>query len=345
MCIRRTISLLIVGLLFAANLHLSDAQVGVLYGTMGDNLPAPKDVIGGLLVSNNITRVRLLEPNKEALTALKGKNIEVLLGYPNEPILTPDPKLIEQWVAANVKAYVPDVKITHIVVGTDMSRNSDHNKYSFTVFQVMELIHNSLQKQGIKDVKITTACDPSIMMQLNANPAPSTSQLWNESATFLKDVLKFISDNGAPLFVNMHPYYEFVRHQKEVKLDFALFTAKGNCLTDGKMGYQNKFDAMLDAFYTILEKEGYPEMEVIVAETGWPSAGGAGATLKNQKTYITNLLQHLKKGTPKRPNKPIQVYINLLDENQRGRPEIEKHFGLFTADQKPKFPVVFNPSA
>ncbi|KAK9664403.1 hypothetical protein RND81_14G039200 [Saponaria officinalis] len=343
MAFHKMISFLVVGILVAANLHLSDAHVGVLYGTMGDNLPAPKEVVCGLLASNNITRVRLLEPNKEVLTALKGKNVEVLLGFPNQDIFTTttDP-LFDQWVSVNVKPYVPDVKIKYIVLGTDLSRNSDHNKYTFGAFPVMQGIHKSLQKQGIKDVKVTTSCDPSIIMQNGPNPAPSTVKMWNESATFLKDVLKFISENGAPLFVNMHPYYELIKHPNEVKLDFALFNATGNVLTDGKLGYQNKFDAMLDSFYTALEKEGYPEMDVIISETGWPSAGGVAATPENQKMYITNLVQHLSKGTPKRPNKPIQVYLNLFDENRRGRPEIEKHFGVFTADQQPKFPVHFN---
>jgi len=343
----KTISLVLVCLIFAANLHLSDAQIGVCYGARGDNLPAPKDVVG-LLTSNKISKLRLKEPNNIVLEGLRGTNIEVLLDMPKIELIPMNDNypLAEKWVATNVKPYVPDVKIKSIVLGTDVSSNNDNSAVTFVFLNVTRPIQKALDKFGIKDIKLTTALDPSVFMDLGGNPAPSTEQLLPETEVFLvkNHTLSHLKQTGAPLLVNIYPYFEHAKRQSEITPAFALFTSKGNVLTDGKLKYQNKFDAMLDSFYTTLEKLGFPEIEIIVGQTGWPSAGGVGATLENEKTYITNLIEHVKKGTPKRPNKAIQVYLDLFDENRYG-PQVERHLGLFTADSKIKFPVSFNPSS
>jgi len=82
--------------------------------------------------------------------------------------------------------------------------------------------------------------------------------------------------------------------------------------------------AQVDAIYSALSALGYPNLEVIVSETGWPSIGDAdetGATLQNAQTYNGNLFQLLaqNKGTPLKPNVVLQAYL----------------FALFNEDMKP----------
>ncbi|XP_074320509.1 glucan endo-1,3-beta-glucosidase, basic-like [Silene latifolia] len=340
----KMISLLLVGLLFAANFNLSEAHIGVTYGTAGNNLPAPEEVVA-LLEEHKISRVRLLEPNKEFLTALKGKDIEVMLGMTNNVVNSFNGSQLEtdKWVEEHVKAYVPDVKIKYIVVGNEVSRNNDLFNVSFSAELVVNQTLIALQDLGLKDIKVTISCDRSVLEQLDPNPVPSTADFWLFTGQFLDPILKILNETGAPFMTSVYPYYEHIKFPNEINSEFALLSSTCSGLTDGKYCYQNKFDVMLDAYYVTLEKRGYPNMEIIVSETGWPSDGGLDATLKNEKTYITNLLKHVRKGTgtPRRPSKPIQVYLNLLDENNRGSPEIEKHFGVFTSDGKIKFPVKF----
>ncbi|KAH0725528.1 hypothetical protein KY284_001393 [Solanum tuberosum] len=80
-------AILLLGLLLVAtSIDTTGAEsVGVCYGMLGNNLPSHNDVIQ-LYKSRNIKRLRLYEPNHEVLQALRGSNIEVMLGIPNSDV-------------------------------------------------------------------------------------------------------------------------------------------------------------------------------------------------------------------------------------------------------------------
>ena len=68
----------------------------------------------------------------------------------------------------------------------------------------------------------------------------------------------------------------------------------GKMVRDGLLAYTNVFDAMVDSVCSGLEKSNGSSLDVVVSETGWPTAGGAN--IKNAVTHNNNLIMGLQKG-------------------------------------------------
>lgn len=83
---------------------------------------------------------------------------------------------------------------------------------------------------------------------------------------------------------------------------------------------------------------GFKEIEIVVAETGWPYKGDpneSGTSVENAKAYNGNLINHLRSnvGTPLMPGKSVDTYIfALYDENLKPGPGSERAFGLYKQD-------------
>ncbi|KAF9592486.1 hypothetical protein IFM89_015057 [Coptis chinensis] len=228
-------TMLLLGLLFAS-LTLTGAQtIGVCYGRDANNLPSPQQVVA-LYRARSIGRMRIYDPNQEVLQALRGSNIELILGVPN----------------------------------TDLQ----HTR--------------------------------------------------------------------APILVNIYPYFSHIS-TPTISLSYALFTNPSTEFTDSgnNLPYQNLFDAQLDSFYSALERASGSTLEIVVSESGWPSAGGTATTIDNARTYNQNLIQHASRGSPKRPGRPIEIYLFAMFNENLKNPEFERNFGLFFPNQQPVYPINF----
>lgn len=144
--------------------------------------------------------------------------------------------------------------------------------------------------------------------------------------------------------VNPYPFFGITTDRPET-LNYALFKPNGGVF-DAVTGlnYTNMFDAQMDAVFSAMKKLGYEDVELVVGETGWPSAGDPnqpGVGLENAASYNGNLIKHVNsgKGTPLMPNRTFETYIfSLFNENLK--PTVsEQNYGLFKPDLTPVYDV------
>ncbi|KAK9170484.1 hypothetical protein Syun_002624 [Stephania yunnanensis] len=143
--------------------------------------------------------------------------------------------------------------------------------------------------------------------------------------------------------INPYPYFGGVRNQT---LAYALFKPNPGFYDEAsRITYTNMFDAQLDATYTAMRKLGFGDVEIVVAETGWPSVGDADqpfVNLENAVAYNGNLVKHVNSGlgTPLMPNRTFETFIfSLFNEDLKPGPTAERNFGLFRPDFTPVYDV------
>ncbi|WJX44979.1 hypothetical protein P8452_31900 [Trifolium repens] len=327
--------LLFIGVLVSSiALQFTGAQsVGVCYGGNGNNLPTKQAVVD-LYKSKGIGKIRLYNPEEGVLQALRGSTIEVILGVPNDALnsLT-NAQAATDWVNKYVKAY-SNVKIKYISVGNEVHPGSAEANSILSALQNIQKAISAANLQG--QIKVSTAIDTTLI----GKSYPPSDGVFSDSASgYIRPIVNFLVSNGSPLLANVYPYFSYVNNQQSIGLDYALFTKQGK----NEVGYQNLFDALLDSIYAALEKVGGSNVKIVVSESGWPSEGGTAASVGNAQTYYGNLINHVKGGTPKRPNGPIETYLfAMFDENQKTGDEIERHFGLFRPDKSQKYQISFN---
>ncbi|XP_057500301.1 glucan endo-1,3-beta-glucosidase-like [Actinidia eriantha] len=335
--------LLLAALLLIVLLLPTDVQgIGVCNGQLGNDLPSDAEVVA-LYKANGIRGMRMYAPNPSALDALRGSDIEFVLDVPNQdlPALASNPNEAAQWIQNNVRNYFPDVKFRYISVGNEVNPNDEGGtaQYVQFVLPAMRNVYDAIAAAGLQDqIKVSTAT----FMALVSNSFPPSNGVFGNAA-FMNPIINFLVTTNAPLLANIYPYFGYIDNKSNIGREYALFTSSGVVVQDGEFGYQNLFDAMLDAMYSAVEKAGGNAVEIVVSETGWPSDGGDEATTDNAATYYRNVINHVKSGTPKRLGKAIETYLfAMFDENEKGGRQSERHFGLFTPNQQSKYQLSFN---
>ncbi|KAG0487893.1 hypothetical protein HPP92_006704 [Vanilla planifolia] len=234
------------------------------------------------------------------------------------------------WVNANIIPF-PDVAIRYIAVGNELISG---NLAQF-VLPAMQNIQNALNAANLQNkIKVSTSVSTGV---LGVSYPPSAGAFTDDARKYLQPIAGFLAGTGAPLLANIYPYFSYIGNAGQIPIEYALFTSAGPVVTDGNLQYQNLFDAILDCFYSALEKVGAGGVRVVVSESGWPSDGGQAALPQNAQTYVQNLIGHVVNGTPKRPG-GIETYIFAVFDEDRKQPQgTENHYGLFYPSMQPKY--------
>ncbi|KAL7616229.1 hypothetical protein Lser_V15G02928 [Lactuca serriola] len=318
-------------------------QIGVCNGRLGDNLPSEEETVN-FYQRNGITRMRIYDPNPATLRALQRTNIELILDVPNIELesLT-NPSNARTWVQNHIQNY-PEVNFRYIAVGNEVDPNpmKYNSRFVDFVLPAMRNVHRAIVDARLDNqIKVSTATYSALL----ANTYPPSEGVFHLNAiNFTKPIIAFLAQNNLPMLANIYPYFA-CRGSADVNLQYSLFTS-GPLVPDKDLMYSNLFDAMYDAHYAAQARLGGENVEIVVSESGWPSAGHRVATPQNAGTYYRKLIEHVKegKGTPARPGRYIEVYLfAMFDENLKDLDgdDGERNFGLFKPDEGSKYQLGF----
>ncbi|CAD6342601.1 unnamed protein product [Miscanthus lutarioriparius] len=205
--------------------------IGVCYGVNGDNLPSASDVVQ-LYRSNGINQMRIYFPDTNALNALSGSNIGVIMDVPNSALssLASDPS-----AAATSPAGTPTASSRHEErqLRAGQRRAGEHQG-----------VHGGAERRH--------AGVPAVAGQLLAGVHGTHRAV--------------PAEHGAPLLCNVYPYFSYTGNEAQIDLSYALFTSPGTVVQDGGNAYQNLFDALVDTFVSALENAGAGNVGVVVSE-------------------------------------------------------------------------------
>ncbi|KAG2580136.1 hypothetical protein PVAP13_6NG318900 [Panicum virgatum] len=287
--------------------------LGVNYGTVADDLPSAARSVQ-LLRAAGAGAVKIYDANPGILRALAGTGLPVAIMVPNAaiPSLASSRAAAEDWVAANLAPHSPATRVMYLLVG------------------------NEVLSDGAAAGSTTTLA----MGALSASYPPSAGAFRDDVAgDVIRPLLRFLKATRSFYFVDAYPYFAWAANRDAISLDYALFQgAASSHYVDPGTGhtYTNLLDQMLDAVVAAMGKLGYGDVKLAVAETGWPSAGGAGANVRNAATYNRNLAARMSKnpGTPARPGAKMPVFLfSLYNEDQKPGAGTERHWGLYYPNQ------------
>ncbi|KAL9264336.1 putative glucan endo-1,3-beta-glucosidase BG5 [Drosera capensis] len=310
--------------------------IGVCYGLNGRSLPSPIEVVSKYK-KHSVGKMRIYEPNRDVLNALRGSDIDLTLGVRNQdiPFLATNFASADWWFQSNVEPYLKDINIPYITVGNEVVPG----QFSESLVPAMQNLQTVLRARNLMDIVTTTVVHAAV---LSDSYPPSAAHFSTSSNETMNMVARFLSSQGAPLLINIYPYLAFASDPWNIDLNYALFNTNGTAIQDGNLSYRNLFDAMVDSYIWAMEKIGVTNVDVVISESGWPHSGNGDLTTQElAATYNRNFIQHVTNGgTPKRPYSYVEGFLfSMFDEDQK--PDgVEQNWGLFKTDMQPNYDLL-----
>lgn len=334
--------LLLLGFLLLVHVPSAAPQsfIGINYGDVADNLPPPAST-ARLLKSTTIGKVRLYRTDPAVVSAFAGTGISLLLGAANGdiPNFASSPSAAAAWVASHLPASSSPA-INGISVGNEVLF-ADDATLAAQLVPALQNVYDALPPNS--SIKVSTV---NAMDVLASSDPPSSGAFKPALAAALDPLLAFLSKTGSPFLVNPYPYFAYQDDPRPDTLAFCLFQPNAGRPDAGSgLTYTSMFDAQVDAVRAALDAKGYKDVEIVVAETGWPHSGGAdeaGASVENARAFVSGLVSHLRSlvGTPRMPGKSVDTYLfAVYDEDLKPGKASEKSFGLFQTTLTETYPT------
>ncbi|XP_072983065.1 glucan endo-1,3-beta-glucosidase 8-like isoform X1 [Typha latifolia] len=306
----------------------------------------PKTVVQ-MLKANGIGKVKLFDADSWTVSALAGTGMEVMLAIPNDQLARMSSRYgnAQKWVKENVTKhdFNGGVNIKYVAVGNEPFLQSYNGSFLHTTLPALKNIQKALDEAGVGNrIKAVVPLNADVYSSPTNNPVPSAGDFRSDIHGLMLQIVHFLHDNNSPFVVNIYPFLSLYQNP-DFPFDFAFFDGTGRTITDRNVSYSNVFDANHDTLVWSLRKAGVPDMKIIVGEVGWPTDGDKRANPANAKRFYDGFLKKMaqKTGTPLKPGKMDVYLFGLIDEDMKSvlPGNFERHWGIFTYDGRPKFPM------
>ncbi|KAF7830209.1 glucan endo-1,3-beta-glucosidase 5 [Senna tora] len=335
--------LILAPLFFTVVLMGFASGIGVNWGTQSTH-PLGASTVVKMLKDNGIQKVKLFDADPSILDALKKSGIQVMVGIPNDMLYTlaNSMQAAEKWVAKNVSSHMSSsggVDIRYVAVGNEPFLSTYNGTFEATTLPALQNIQIALTKAKLNNrVKVTVPLNADVYQ--SSSDKPSDGDFRTDIHDLMIQIVKFLNDNGASFTVNIYPFISLY-NDPNFPVDYAFFNGYQSSINDNGRVYDNVFDANHDTLVWALQKNGYPNLPIIVGEIGWPTDGDRNANLQYAQRFNQGFMSRYLagKGTPMRPG-PLDAYLfSWIDEDFKSiQPgNFERHWGLFYYDGQPKY--------
>ncbi|MCP4327805.1 MAG: hypothetical protein GY791_05140 [Alphaproteobacteria bacterium] len=314
--------------------------VGVNFSNSFQSTPIDPVRAAKQIASVGVKTVKMFNYTQtEFLDAARASGLRVLTAVPNDGLAA----LAKGDTAPVIKATQPYADIVAaICVGNEPLGAWHKGKYTQALVPAVTNLAKALEAARL-DVKVTVPFNYAIMGQ---SYPPSQGVLKGDLTAIITQVCTVLRSTGSAFLINIYPYLDWLNNRDQIPLDYCLFTAgPDHWVHDGDLVYKNIFAASYDALTIALGRIGFDDLEVVVGECGWPTAGDVNATAANAGTFNQNLINHCGDPQPTpRHFGPISCFVfEMYDEDRKptGPGAFEHYWGVYTAAGGAKYPITW----
>ncbi|GFP90916.1 glucan endo-1 3-beta-glucosidase 8 [Phtheirospermum japonicum] len=320
---------------------VANGAIGITWGRQSVQRLVPSMVVD-LMLQNGVQNARIYSSQTDILQAFSGSGINLTVGIFNISLIKTDEQAL-LWVQKKVIEYYATVDIRRVIIGNYIFKNSLNNVEARSdAIRTLDKVQNALNKAGYGDVKATLTHAPQVLTDNLTRPSEA------EFKTGLMDdmnrVLNILKTNNSPFLIQIFPALFVLRNNMDPTFAFPDNNNPASFVKDVNGAvYTNAFDFMYDSFVWALEKAGAGDLELVVDQVCWPTDGFPGGNSSAAERFFRALLPRVasNQGTPKRPGRPIDIYVHSLSDETR-MPLSEpwgRHWGIYRSNGEPKYKI------
>ncbi|KAF5177308.1 Glucan endo-1,3-beta-glucosidase protein [Thalictrum thalictroides] len=307
-------------------------------------LAIPNDMLAEMSGDNGVAAAYWVKENVTQYTYNSAVNISITFVYAIDCLLFVLKNQFQYRISCPIGFLSKLYRVSwYVAVGNEPFHETHNGIYFNVTLPALRNIQNALNDAGLgSKIKATVPFNADVYFSPDWNPVPSGGDFRPDIRDLIIQLVQYLSENGSPFTINIYPFLSLYRNENFPK-EFAFFDGANMPVQDGDAKYTNLFDAYLDTLLWALRRAGYPNMQIIVGEIGWPTDGDKHANVAYAKRFNEGLIQHILsgRGTPVRRGE-IEIYISsLFDENCKilVHGTFERHWGILEYDGKPKYDI------